>query len=139
MTQVIVDTGPLVAFLSENDSARAWANTVFAELEPPFLTCDVVIAETYHLLTQTRSGADGLMALLETGALRLIPLAELDPASLRKLILRYANVPMDLADACIVRLSELHPEAEVVTIDTDFRIYRRNGRQAIPLLMPTPK
>jgi len=139
VTQVIVDTGPLVAFLAENDAAHRWAREAFADLEPPFFTCDVVIAEAYHLLTQTRSGADGLMALLETGALQTTALAELEPALLRTLIQRYKNVPMDLADACVVRLSELHPAASVVTIDADFRVYRRNGRQAIPLIMPRTK
>lgn len=60
----------------------------------------------------------------------------MDPAVLRRLILRYQDVPMDLADACVVRLSELYADAKVVTIDSDFRIYRRNGRQPIPLLTP---
>ena len=139
MIQVIVDTGPLVAILSENDAAHKWARTVFTELEPPFFTCDVVIAEAYDLLMHTRNGANGLMALLETGGLRLSSLAELDPAALRRSITRYQNIPMDLADACIVRLNELHPKAKVVTIDTDFLIYRRNGRQPIPLIMPPVK
>ncbi len=136
MTQAIVDTGPLVAFLAESDSSHAWATSTLAGLEPPFLTCDVVIAEAHYLLAQTRSGADGLLALLEVGALRSVSLAELDTTVLRKLIDRYKNVPMDLADASVVRLSEIHPAAKVVTIDSDFRIYRRNGRQAIPILSP---
>ena len=139
MTQVIVDTGPLVAILSENDAAHPWARTVFGELEPPYFSCDVVIAEAYHLLSHTRGGADGLMALLETSGLRLTSLAELEPTSLRRSIIRYQNIPMDLADACIVRLSELHPKAKVVTIDTDFRVYRRNGHEPIPLIMPSEK
>ena len=139
MTPAIVDTGPLVAFLSEGDSAHGWATTVFKQLEAPLVTCDVVIAEAHYLLSKTRSGADGLMALLETGGLRLTLLAELDPSLLRQLIIRYRNIPMDLADACIVRLSELHPDAAVVTIDQDFRVYRRNRRQSIPLICPSAK
>lgn len=137
MTRAIVDTGPLVAFLAENDTSHRWAKAAFAGLESPFYTCDVVIAEAYHLLRQTRTGADGLMALLETGALRLISIQEIDPAALRRLILRYQDVPMDLADACVVRLSELYADAKVVTIDSDFCIYRRNGRQPIPLICPS--
>lgn len=49
---------------------------------------------------------------------------------------RYADVPMSLADACLVRMSELSDDASVLTLDSDFRIYRRLGRQAIPLLTP---
>jgi predicted nucleic acid-binding protein len=136
---VIVDTGPLVAFLAGTDSAHAWAASMFREFELPVLTSEVVIAEAYHLLSQTRSGADGLMALLETGGLKMVPLTELNPALLRQLMQRYKNVPMDLADACVVRLSELHPDSKVVTMDGDFRIYRRNGRQAILLVCPPMK
>lgn len=139
MTRAIVDTGPLVAFLSVNDSHHPWAKSTLAGLEPPFLTSDVVLAEAHYLLTETRSGADGLLALLEAGAIESVSLAELNSTSLRRLIDRYRNVPMDLADACVVRLSEIHPEANVVTIDGDFRIYRRNGRQTIPVVAPTRK
>ncbi len=139
MTPPIVDTGPLVAFLSQDDSAHAWAVTVFKQLGAPLVTCDVVIAEAHYLLSRTRNGADGLLALLETGGLQLASLAELDPALLRQLIFRYRDVPMDLADACIVRLSELHPGSAVVTIDQDFLVYRRNRRQSIPLICPPAK
>ena len=139
MTPPIVDTGPLVAFLSADDSAHAWATAAFRQFDAPLFTCDVVIAEAHYLLSRTRNGADGLMALLETGGLQLTPLAELDAALLRQLIIRYRDMPMDLADACIVRLSELHPESAVVTLDRDFRVYRRNRRQSIPLICPPLK
>ena len=79
------------------------------------------------------------MNLLETKTIRLFSLADLDASAVRKLLLRYKNVPMDLADACVVRLSEMNPKARVVTLDTDFRIYRRNRREAIPLIMPSHK
>jgi uncharacterized protein len=122
--------------LSASDVAHRWARETFAEFESPLLSCDAVIAEADYLLSHTRTGGDGLMALLESGAIKLISLAELDPALTRRLISRYENVPMDLADACVVRLSEVHPTAKVVTIDRDFLVYRRNGRQIIPLIHP---
>ena len=54
-----------------------------------------------------------------------------------RLLRRYASLPMDLADACLVRLSELHADSVVFTIDSEFRdVYRRNGRQVIPTLLP---
>jgi hypothetical protein len=56
--------------------------------------------------------------------------------SLAALIAKYSNVPMSLADACLVRMTELHEDSVVMTLDGDFLIYRRHGRQAIPVLMP---
>ena len=105
-------------------------------LRPPLHTCDAVISEACFLLRKTTSGVDRLMEFLERGVTLLdFPLQEELPA-VRKLLRRYRDVPMSLADACLVRMSEITEEPMVLTVDSDFTIYRRNGRQVIPVLMP---
>jgi hypothetical protein len=99
-----------------------------------------VLTEACFLLRQTKRGVDGVLSLLNRGIIeadfRLAPEGE----AVRRLMAKYANVP-DVArrrvpDACLVRMSELAPRAAVLTLDGDFRVYRRNGRQAIPVIMP---
>lgn len=80
--------------------------------------------------------ADPLFALLERGVIRVALDVQEEQADLRALMRRYRNRPMSLADACLVRLSELETAAEVFTLDSDFRIYRRHGNKVIPVLMP---
>ncbi len=132
----IVDTGPLVAFLNRRDSWHTWARDRFAELETPVETCEAVVAEAAFLLRQQPGGADALMALLTR---RLIVCTfRLDDSTERvaDLMRRYANVPMSLADACLVRMAEERPRAKILTLDSDFRLYRKLGRQVIPLISP---
>lgn len=76
------------------------------------------------------------MRLVERGFLVSAFSLENEAESVRRLIARYASVPMSFADACLVRMSELHEEAILLTFDTDFTVYRRHGRGEIPLLMP---
>jgi predicted nucleic acid-binding protein len=68
--------------------------------------------------------------------IRIALAVEEEQADLRALMRRYRNRPMSLADACLVRLSEIHTTAEVFTLDSDFRIYRRHGNRVIPVRMP---
>lgn len=136
MTSVIVDTGPLVAFLNRRDGWHGWARDQFEELEAPFETCEAVVAEAAFLLKQRAGGSEALMALL---ARRLVICGfRLDDSTERvaDLMRRYASVPMSLADACLVRMSEERPAAKVLTLDSDFRLYRKLGRQVIPLISP---
>jgi predicted nucleic acid-binding protein len=133
---IIADTGPLVAYFDRSDRHHAWAKEVMGTITEPLLTCDAVLAETSFLL-QRGDIATGLpLQMIERGVL----LSKFDTAqearSLRTLMDRYSNVPMSLADACLVRLSELHPPAKVWTTDSDFTIYRRHRRTLIPLIMP---
>ncbi len=72
---------------------------------------------------------------MSSSALEVVSLAG-EQAQLAKLMARYENVPLSYADACLVRLSETVPQSVVATLDADFKVYRRNGRQVIPLLTP---
>ena len=102
----------------------------------PLRTCDAALSEAMFLLQQTRTGIGPLLELLERGV--VIPefnvRAELP--TLLRLLRRYKDVPMSLADSCLVRMAELFADSSVFTLDSDFRIYRKHGRQSIPLIYP---
>lgn len=136
MKDVIVDTGPLVALLNARDEFHVWSRTAMETIEPPMLTCEPVLAEASYLVRKLRGGPEAVLDLVTRGVLKLPFRVDTELLALRTLVARYASVPMSLADACLVRMAETRPRATVLTLDTDFRVYRRSGRLAIPLLTP---
>jgi len=133
---VLLDTGPLVSFLAAGLTHHAWVVDQWKRLAPPLLTCEPVLTEAAFLLNREGCEPDALFALLERGVIRVALSVQEEQTDLRALIHRYRNRPMSLADACLVRLSEIHPNAEIFTLDSDFRIYRRHGNKVIPVRMP---
>ena len=133
---VIVDAGPIVAWLNARDAWHAWARDEFARLRPPLVTCEAVLSEAAFLLEYVGGDAASVAALTARGVFRVVPVLVEHAGAVAQLMRRYANVPMSLADACLVRLSETVPNAVVLTLDADFRVYRRRGRAVIPVLMP---
>ena len=133
---IIADTGPLVAYLDRSDQHHAWAKEVMASLTEPLLTCDAVLAEVTFLLQRGGIAAGLPMRMIERGVLKSEFSTTREVHALRNLLERYNDMPMSLADACVVRMSELHNGAKVWTTDSDFTIYRRNRRSLIPLIMP---
>jgi predicted nucleic acid-binding protein len=134
--RVIADTGPLVAFLVRGGEHHRWACETMGLLRPPLFTCEPVLAEAAHLLRREGGDADPLLDLVERGILKIALSVEGELSPIRQLMRRYRDRPMSFADACLVRLSELHENPRVWTLDSDFRIYRRLGRLVIPTLMP---
>jgi uncharacterized protein len=136
VTVIIVDTGPIVALLNRRERHHAWVANVMHGIEPPMFTCEPVLSEACFLLRQSEGGPDAVLELVARGLVRcdFRMTAELD--ALRTLMRKFAGVPMSLADACLVRMSELDRASRVLTLDGDFRVYRRNRRQLIPTLMP---
>ena len=136
MTSVIVDTGPLVALLNRRERHHVWAVETMDTIEPPIFTCGAVLSEACFLLQGVKGGSDAVLELVARGIVRseFHVMAELD--ALRVLMKKFASVPMSLADACLVRMSEQHPRTVVLTLDSDFKIYRRNKRQVVPTIMP---
>jgi uncharacterized protein len=132
----LLDTGPLVSFLASGLRHHAWACEQWKLLRPPLLTCEPVLTEAAFLLKREGREADAIFALLERGVIRVAINVQDEQADLRALMHRYRNKPMSLADACLVRLAELHAGGEVLTLDSDFRIYRRHGNKVIPVVMP---
>ena len=136
MHRAIVDTGPLVALLSARDTHHQWARSSFATIAPSGITCEAVLAEAWHLLRGTARGQSALLELLAGGTLTIEFGLMAELAAVRRLVSRYKDKPMSLADACMVRLAEIYDEASVITLDRDFAVYRKNGRQVIPLISP---
>lgn len=133
---IIVDTGPLVAFLNRSDRYHNWTKQQWEQVRPPLLTCEAVLAETCFLMRHLPGGSQAVLELVNRGVIQSTFNLEQEVQPLMKLIKRYADVPMSLADACLVRMAEQHAQSKVFTLDQDFRIYRKHGRQVIPLLMP---
>lgn len=136
MTQTLVDTGPLVAMLDQRDGNHTWVVEQTARLKRPFFTCEPVIAEAFHLLRHYPNGRNAILEMLSEGVLAVSFRLSGEEDEVLALVRRYANVPMSLADACLVRMSELTADCVVLTLDGDFRVYRRHGRKSIPLLIP---
>jgi predicted nucleic acid-binding protein len=136
MPAILMDAGPLIALLNPNDEWHAWARETMRRLPAPLLASEPVLTEVSYLLRREGCDADELFALAAEGAIRVGIAFEDERAALRKLMARYRDLPMSLADATLVRLSELHRDCRVFTPDGDFRIYRRHANQAIPVLMP---
>ncbi|MBI2949697.1 MAG: pilus assembly protein [Verrucomicrobia bacterium] len=129
----IADTGFLVAFANRRDAHHEWALSLETQLTLPLLTCEAVLAEAAFHLQDTRI----VLGLLQD---QMIAIAFDSNDHLPHLILlaeRYADRKPDFADLCLIRMSELNPDHAIITTDReDFRVYRRNKRETIPLICP---
>jgi predicted nucleic acid-binding protein len=133
----LVDTGPVVAFLNRRDRHHAWAMETLASIRAPLVTCEAVLSEAAYLVRRLAGGPEKVVELVARGVLTASFRLEAEATSVKRLLARYGDLPMDLADACLVRMTELHGDCLLLTIDSEFRdVYRRHGRQSIPTLMP---
>lgn len=134
--KAIADTGFIVAFKNRTDQHHQWAVDVGREIEAPALTCEAVLSEAaFHL-----GSSEAVLTLADIGLLKVAFQAGESIDQLRDLAIRYADRKADFADLCLIRMSELFPRHVVITVDEeDFRVYRRNKREAIPLLCPPRK
>lgn len=133
---VLLDTGPLVAMLDKREQWHSWAITQMRQVQTPLLTCEPVITETCFLLRHLPIALQQLHHWAAQGMLHILPLANGNLAPALALMEHYANVPMSFADASLVKHSEVHPEAHIFTLDSDFTIYRRADGTSPPLLAP---
>jgi predicted nucleic acid-binding protein len=131
---VLVDAGFLVALLSRRDTDHRWATAQASRFPPPWRSCEAALAEAFHVLGA--HGAQSLAGLLHRR--RVLPAFQLadEVEKVLALMQKYADLPMSLADACLVRMTEMLGNAVLLTTDTDFRIYRRHGRQTVPSILP---
>lgn len=136
MSAAIVDTGPLVAYLDSAERHHPWVKDRIATLDTPLLICEPVLVEAMHLLTHLPAAQQMLFKYLENGALRIAFRLEEHVPALRALHQKYRDRPMSLADACIVRMAEVHEQHAVFTLDSDFLVYRKHGRSALALIHP---
>ena len=141
MKSIILDTGPLVAYLRESDRYHEWARQQFRQYRSPFLTCEPVLTEAAFLLSRYggTENVEPLLMLVTADVLRVTLRLSDEAPRLQELMRRYRNIPMSLADACLVRMAELHPDSTVLTLDSDFLIYRKHDREPLSLLIPNRK
>ena len=133
---VIIDAGPIVALINARDTYHAWTVEQLKQASGPLLTCEAALSEAVFLLRSMSSGVSQIEGLLRTGGLKSVFCLNDEIVPVCDLLRKYADIPMSLADACLVRLSELYPKHRVLTLDSDFHVYRRNRQHVIPLLTP---
>jgi uncharacterized protein len=134
--EVILDTGPLVAYLIEADEHHKWAVDAFASVPPRFWTCEPVLTEAIYLVRSNRAAVRFIGRMLDNDWLRLPFAFNSERKRVLDLMDQYSLLPMSLADACLVRMAEVIEDAAVMTLDRHFRIYRKNHRQLIKTIMP---
>ena len=134
--RAIVDTGPLVAFFDRSERHHRWAVERISELDAPLLLCEPVLTEAMHLLRRFARAQDLLFELLQNGALGVALRVEEEVSALRALLRKYRDTPMSLADACIVRMAEIHERHAVLTLDFDFTIYRKHINTLVAPIHP---
>ncbi len=133
--RVILDTSVLVALLSKGDRNHDWAVRQWTQVNPPALTCDAVISETCFLLKR-RYLIEAVFEMIEVGAIAIAFNLQEEASNVRVLMGRYESVPMSFADACLVRMAEQIPNSVVMTLDSDFKIYRKHRNEAIAVVLP---
>lgn len=136
---ILLDTGPLVAFLNRRERHHAWVRDCWRDISPPMLTSESVLSEAIFLVEQAGGDAVSVLELVGRGVIQPSFRLNENVEHVKRLIGKYSDVPMSLADACLVRMSELRESCTVFTLDEDFRLYRRNGRRSIPLLFPSSR
>lgn len=131
---ILLDTGVLVTFINKREKLHSWTKEQWKKIELPLLTCEAVITEACFLLQDVYEGEEAVMNLISQKII-LIPFQLNDDSeAIRELMKRYQNVPMSLADACLVRMSELISGSCILTLDSDFLVYRKNKNQIIDLI-----
>ncbi len=135
--QVLLDTGSLVALVNQRDQFHQWVKTEWEQIAPPLLTCEAVITEASFLLRSVYGGQKAVMSLIERGVVQIPFCLEDEMNRVGELLNRYQSVPMSLADACLVRMAEQYASSYVLTIDSDFNIYRKERNYMIPVIMPS--
>jgi predicted nucleic acid-binding protein len=134
--RAIIDTGPLVAFFDRSERYHRWASDRMEDFDAPLLVCEPVLTETAYLLSRFPRAQDALFGLLQNGALMVAFSLKEHIGVLHRLLRKYRDTPMSLADACVVRMAEINEDHCVLTLDSDFAIYRKHGRVSITLMHP---
>jgi predicted nucleic acid-binding protein len=131
----LVDAGPLIALLNRRDQWHAWAEQALEVIAEPLWTSEVVLAEVCYNLGQNTPAVRQFLALVQSRHVRVVPAVEENVAQLIALMTKYER--MDVCDGSLVVLSEQYLQAKIITVDTrDFPVYRRFGREPLPLIMP---
>jgi predicted nucleic acid-binding protein len=133
---IIIDTGVIVALVNRREQTHQWVKNTLKSLSLPFLTCESVITESCFLLKNVHGGENAVLNLINSNKLQIPFNLSEEVTEIKQLIKQYKYVPMSLADACLVRMSELIKGSSVFTLDSDFIIYRQYKNQVISVIMP---
>ncbi|HAO77861.1 MAG TPA: pilus assembly protein [Verrucomicrobia subdivision 3 bacterium] len=136
MPAYLTDSGPLVALLDRSERHHQWAREQFDHVRGPILTCEGVIAETAYLINSAGIPPWSVLELVEREVITIRFDLELSLDRVLSLMRKYADTPMDFVDACLVSMTESKRDCQLLTMDSDFHVYRRFERQTIPLLAP---
>ncbi len=135
-SKVIIDTGPLVALINRKEKYHTWVRNSLVTIASPLVTCEAVVTESCYLLRNIYGGNDAVMGLIDREKLQITFSLKNEVKAIQKLMQTYKSVPMSLTDGCLVRMAELDKERIIFTLDSDFRIYRKNIHQVINLIYP---
>ena len=133
---ILIDTGPMVAMLNRNDKFHPWMLEQMAFAKPPLHTCESVISESCFRLHQAGLEVARVFELMDRRIILVSFDLQAEHSAVGRLMSKYSNLPMDLADACLVRMAEKDSRARVLTLDGDFIIYRKHTRELVPTIMP---
>ena len=136
MKPILVDSGFLVALYKRLDASHRLCMQAYERLQQPLATCEAVIAETAHLLRFTPGSTESILASIEEGILALPFSLQESAASVRKIRTKYADVPADFADACLIHMADELDTGDILTLDSDFKHYRWRRSRAFNLLIP---
>ena len=137
---ILADTGPLVALIHQDDNEHSICKETFLTFSEPLGTVWPVLTEAMYLLSFSWVAQNALWEMTQAGAVEILSLGTDDVARMRELMRKYRDLPMDLADACVVRMTELYDRCKVWTVDrADYTAYRRYGRQTVPCEFPPLK
>ena len=134
MNDVLVDAGFLVALFDRDDDAHRAAAAAIGSMREPLLTVWPAITESMYFLQRAAVGADGLLDMIEDGAVRLLPLGQEDASRMKALMRQYRDLPMDFADAALVRVAERDGLKTILSFDRHFRVYRLPRRGSFEVL-----
>ena len=134
--RILIDTEPIAALLNKRDHYHQQVMRQLAELPPPLLTCEAVVTEACFLAHKHGNSPDAVLELIENEFMVISPALRHEIPAVRALMRKYADVPMSFADTCLVRMAELCDDSAILTLDSDFRTYRKHGRQPLETIMP---
>jgi predicted nucleic acid-binding protein len=135
-TPVLLDTGVIVALRDRSEGAHERCVKALSEIEAPLVTCEAVIAESCYLVRRMKGAAEAILQNVERGIFAIPFRLAAAAAAIRRLLKRYADVPIDLADACLIHLATELRTGRVLTLDSDFEVYRWGRNRPFENLVP---
>lgn len=134
--KILIDTGPIVAFLNKNDQHHSYVEEQMRHFPPPFYTCEAVVTECFFLMSRVPQGEDKLIELLESSHIQLESIYTNQSKKIHRFVQQYSNIPMSFADACLVQIAEVSDVSLIFTLDKDFQIYRSSKGAPLSLISP---